>query len=60
MENRKGDDRRDISGRREESDRRLERIPVALDRRSGIDRRTSVDRRIGIDRRLIGAFVSGM
>lgn len=60
MDNRKGDDRRGISGRREESDRRLKRITVALDRRSDIDRRTSVDRRVSIDRRLIGAFRSGM
>ncbi|MFC1618768.1 hypothetical protein ACFL45_02375 [Candidatus Neomarinimicrobiota bacterium] len=61
MENRKPDDRRDMSGRREESnDRRTQAAPVALDKRSNLDRRSSVDRRLSIDRRLIGAFLSGM
>ena len=61
MKNRTGDDRRDMSGRREESnDRRMQVAPVDLDKRSGIDRRASVDRRLSIDRRLIGAFLSGM
>jgi hypothetical protein len=61
VENRKGDDRRDMSGRREESeDRRMQVANVALDKRSGLDRRASVERRLSIDRRLIGSFISGM
>lgn len=60
MENRKGEDRRDMSGRREESDRRIQVVPVNSDRRTEEDRRASMERRIGVDRRLLGAFMSGM
>ena len=57
-ESRAGSDRRELDGRREETDRRSSAIPVAIERRSGADRRDSFDRRAGLDRRLIGTFLA--
>lgn len=55
---RAGSDRREIDGRRIRTDRRMDVVPVNLERRSGTDRRDRIDRRAGLDRRLIGTFLA--
>jgi len=49
---RSGGNRRQLD-RRESTDRRIQVVPVALERRSGLDRRMELDRRAGLDRRVI-------
>jgi len=56
MKKRSGDDRRELNGRRTGTERRLQVIPVEIDRRTGIDRRSGEGRRFDNDRRLMSAF----
>ena len=48
--NNRGEERR-VGDRRDNSDRRKENIPVAIDRRSSGDRRDGSNRRLGSERR---------